>query len=307
MGFAAVLFVCLAALAVSIWSLAATADLPPCDHVASLVTTSPLLGSQRQSLALLCFRIAAALLCLVTAVVLLFDPDPFVFAYMGKTVRLLGVQRAATFTVQTFSLMTVYFVGASLLSLNDFFSLVPDASLQWLGLLLNVAFRIIYPVGFLVTIIVTFVLYPAAVHHKLEAQIVRFFHWPVLVMHCANSLMVQVELLLGTPLVDDSHMTAWFCVPVLWGLWYALFAWIYFVRNGVFFYFFLDWRNGWISPLAYVMLLGLLAVMNAFELATRYLIAREWVVLCALTVPATLWLGRYRDSWKRSAADKSKA
>lgn len=73
-------------------------------------------------------------------------------------------------------------------------------------------------------------------------------------MHAWNSIMINLELLLATPLVDDAHMLGWVAIPVLWGLWYCLFAWVFFMRSGVFFYFFLDWRNS-IAPLLYMALL----------------------------------------------------
>ena len=298
MGFVRVLTVCAVALAIAVWSMRDTLpDLLSSDHVGSLVTTSPLLGSRRHSWELLAFRLLAAAVCLVTAETLLSDKEPFEFTYSGKTVRLFSLGRAATFTVQTFLLLTAYFVGVTLLSLGDCLGLLREETLQPLGLALNLAFRVLYPSSILVTLVVTFVLYPAAIAAKYESQLKRLFLWPVLVMHCGNALLVQGELLLATPLADDGHVLAGFCIPMLWGLWYVLFAWVFFARTGVFFYFFLDWRNpGWSAPIAYVVLLGVLSLMNGLEVGMRYLIARNNVVGCMLSVFATLLICRFRDS-----------
>ncbi len=300
-GFFRVLAVCVAALAVALWSMRDTMpSLLDSDHVGSLITTSPLLGSRQQSWELLVFRVFAAVLCCVSSATLLTDKAPFEYTYNGNTVRLLGMGRAATFTVQTFLLLTAFFVGAALLSVLDCLGLLSDAAveaLQPLGLALNLAFRVLYPASFLVTLVVTFVLYPLAVAARYESQLQRLFMWPVLVMHCGNALLVQTELLLGTPLADDGHVMAGFCIPMLWGLWYVLFAWLFFLRKGVFFYFFLDWRNpGWSAPVAYVVLLGVLSLMNGLEVGMRYLIARNNLLGCALSIPFTLLLCRFRDS-----------
>lgn len=61
-------------------------------------------------------------------------------------------------------------------------------------------------VSLLVTLVVTFVLYPTAVKLGLETQITRFFKWPVLIMHCYNAIMIHLELLLSTPLVDGAYL-----------------------------------------------------------------------------------------------------
>jgi hypothetical protein len=297
-GFVRVLAVCVVALFGALWAMRETMPaLVTSDHVRSLVTTSPLLEGTRQSVVLLAFRLSAAMLCLVTSATLLTDKSPFEYTYAGQTVRLYGPGRAATFSVQTFFLMTAYFVGVSLLSALDVFGLLGDDALQPLGLVLNVAFRVLYPASFLVTLVVSFVLYPAAIAARYESQLQRLFVWPVLVMHCGNALLVQCELLLATPLAEDAHVMAGFCIPMLWGLWYVVFAWIFFLRTGVFFYFFMDWRNpGWSAPIAYAVLLGVLSLMNGLEVAMRYLIAQKSFVGCALSIPFTLLLCRFRDS-----------
>jgi hypothetical protein len=87
--------------------------------------------------------------------------------------------------------MTFYFIGVLFLSCNDFAGWMNPAQLQLLAMVLNLCFRVLYPVSFLVTVVVTFVLYPTAVKYKMNDQIERFFFWPVIVMHCFNVLMVQ--------------------------------------------------------------------------------------------------------------------
>ncbi len=110
------------------------AALPPCDHYESLVSTSALLSAllgEGDRMLLLVFRCVCGLLCLFTTVVLLNDTtNPFTFTYSGSTVSLSGIGRACTFTVQTFLMMTFYFCGVAMLSVNDMLSLLNPSSLQ---------------------------------------------------------------------------------------------------------------------------------------------------------------------------------
>jgi hypothetical protein len=145
-GFAAVLLVVVTACFLSFWSLRA-ASTKDCDHHQSLVSVSPLLlGNVHSETLLLCFRLLCAIVCVVTTTVILLDSsDPFEFSYGKARVSLTGIGRAATFTVQTFFLMTAYFVIVALLSFNHVFGLVSPEWLQWPAWLANVLFRILYP------------------------------------------------------------------------------------------------------------------------------------------------------------------
>src|SRR5262249_53078819 len=114
-----------------------------------------------------------------------------------------------------------------------------------------VLFEVSYPMRILVTAVVTFVLLPVA--HGYNQPMSRMFGWRPLMMHNGNVLMMQLAMLSAPPPVTLAHLP----YAVLFGCCYAIFAWYWFWRTGVFYYFFLDYHR----PYAVVAYLGLLTTL----------------------------------------------
>ncbi len=70
------------------------------------------------------------------------------------------------------------------------------------------------------------------------------------------------------------------------------------MRTGVFFYFFLDWRNT-IAPLLYVGLILVLLGLNYLEVAMRWAIEGKHVYVCLASIVLVLWICRFRDARKK--------
>lgn len=162
----------------------------------------------------------------------------YVLTYLpGSTIRarggpatlvLEGRLRFVAFTVQTWTLLGVYFALASVASLAD-------AAPSWLQPLVVALFSVVYPMSLLVSFVTTWVLIPAALE-KGPAPVLPLQRWPALVMHNANIAFASAELCLSRnrvllPLVGLS---------VLYGCYYIVFAWRVLAVLRAAPYFFLD-------------------------------------------------------------------
>ena len=79
------------------------------------------------------------------------------------------------------------------------------------------------------------------------------FLWPALVMHNANLVFMIAELWVNGFIVSPNHAP----FAVLFGCAYIVFAWAWFARTGVFFYFFIDHTR----PMALVSHAVLMAIL----------------------------------------------
>jgi hypothetical protein len=109
-------------------------------------------------------------------------------------------------------------------------------NLPWLIEAAQIAFELALSFAFLVTTIVTFVLYPTAVKENHDMDL--FFQFRVLMMHNANLLFMIVELLLCPSKFNFAH----FPFAMIFGLSYVVWSWYVAGKVGYFLYFFINYN-----------------------------------------------------------------
>lgn len=124
---------------------------------------------------------------------------------------------------------------------------------QWLLNATWVLFEIGFPMSFVVSSMVSFVLIPFAKKAGLPTD--NFYILVPLLMHNANILFMAIELV-----VNRVPFAIWhFPFILLYGTSYAVFSWVWNHYHGYYFYFFLDYtRPG--AILWYVALMVIVAV-----------------------------------------------
>jgi hypothetical protein len=235
------------------------------------------------------FRFACAVVAFYTLLCVYCDHEGLALHYRDAQVHLRRHSRWTTFTLWCFTLLFFYFTlaaycsGAAFVGRSD---LVPSCVIM----VTLVLFEVSYPMSILVTATVTFVLLPMAYRHN--HPIGRMFGWRPLMLHNGNVFMMQLAMLSAPPPVTLAHLP----YAVLFGCSYAIFAWYWFRRTCVFYYFFLDYHR----PYAAVVYLGLLATL-AMLYGLGYLIAaiahhessRWWTYPCIMLI--TLCIMRFRE------------
>jgi hypothetical protein len=239
--------------------------------------------------AVVLFRFACAAVVLYTLVCVYCDPEGLELQYLDAQVHLRRHSRWTTFTVWCFTLLFCYFALATLCSsaaLVGHGDVVPAAVVM----ATLVLFEVSYPMSILVTAVVTFVLFPVA--RRTNYPMGRMFRWRPLIMHNGNVLMMQLAMLMAPPPVRLAHLP----YAVLFGCCYAIFAWCWFLRTRVFYYFFLDYHR----PHAIFVYLGLLVALCMFyglgygvAVVARQEGSRWWTYPCIMLV--TLGLMRFRE------------
>ena len=152
-------------------------------------------------------------------------------------VRLGGGRKYMTFTVNCWTLLTAYFVGAATCSAIDVFEVpVPPLTSTCVGAALWLMHETSFACALLVTAAVTFVLIPGAVKNGARTSCSRFFVAVTLVMHNANAFLMATELLFNALPFRLAH----YPVCVLWGVCYVLVAWTMLARVGGVLYPFID-------------------------------------------------------------------
>ena len=200
------------------------------DIVTSNLTSAPILFGYR----LFCF-----ILVIRTLLVILTDPIGLKITVPGRggglqTVTLNGYERLSTFTVWSWILIGIYFGFTSICGLMNLIGL--ETSIPFILLQISwILYELSFPISFLITIIVSFVLIPPAIARGTHQPL---FSTPSLLMHNANVIMMTVENLLNIIPFSYSHAV----FGVLYGLLYAVFAWGWYHHKGVFYYFFLDYE-----------------------------------------------------------------
>jgi hypothetical protein len=123
-----------------------------------------------------------------------------------------------------------------------------------------ILFEISFPVSFIVSGVVTYVLIPSA--KRAGLPVIHFYKIPSLLMHNANLLFMVIELILNRIPFVLYH----FPFVLLYGIIYATFAWILFHYREVFYYSFLDYgRKG-----AVFWYLGLMSAIGLFFVGGYY-------------------------------------
>jgi hypothetical protein len=234
------------------------------------------------------YRLSCAAAALYTLVRIFFDQRGLEMRYHGAIIRLRHFRRFTTFTVWCFILLFCYFALAAYCSsalLTGHEEAVPDFVVTATLIL----FEISYPMSLLVTTVVSFVLLPTAIKHGYP--VARMFRFRPQMMHNVNVVMMQLAMLMAPPPVAFAHLP----YTALFGCSYAIFSWIWFHRTGVYYYFFLDYRQ----PHAVLTYLGLFtALLFFYGISYRVAgIARQetlpwWTYPCMMLI--TLCMTRFR-------------
>ena len=127
----------------------------------------------------------------------------------------------------------------------------------WIQRLTWVLFEISFPVAFLVSMVVTFVLIPGCKKDNLPTKL--FFQFLPLVMHNANIAYMAFEFI-----ANQLPFVIWHIVFMLfYATAYVIFSWIWHQLRGIYYYFFLDYER----PGAILWYLGLLVGISILFLA----------------------------------------
>lgn len=125
---------------------------------------------------------------------------------------------------------------------------------QWLLNSTWVLFEIGFPMSFVVSSMVTFVLIPFAKKAHLPTD--NFYVLVPLLMHNANILFMAIEIV-----VNRLPFAIWhFPFILLFGTSYTVFSWIWNHYNGYYFYFFLDYTR----PGAILWYVALMVIVGVF-------------------------------------------
>jgi hypothetical protein len=238
--------------------------------------------------AVVLFRLACAAVALYALLSVYCDHETLELRYCEAKVYLRRHSRWTTFTLWCFTLLFFYFTLAAYCS-GAVFVGRGDVVPSGIVMATLVLFEVNYPMSILVTAIVTFVLVPVARRHNDPMD--RMFRWRSLMMHNGNVLMMQLAMLSAPPPVTLAHLP----YAVLFGCCYAIFAWYWFWRTRVFYYFFLDYRR----PYAVVVYFGLLTFLTILyslgcliAVIARYEGSRWWTYPCIMLI--TLGITRFR-------------
>jgi len=234
------------------------------------------------------FRGACAAVALYTLLAVYYDHEGLELGYHDARVHLRRHSRWTTFTLWCFTLLFFYFMlaaycsGAAFMGRGD---VVPSGVVM----ATLVLFEVSYPMSHLVTAVVTFLLIPVA--HRHHHPMDRMFRWRPLLMHNGNVLMMQLAMLSAPPPVTLAHLP----YALLFGCCYAIFAWCWFWRTRVFYYFFLDYDRPY-AVCAYLGLLTILAVLYGLSSLiagiARQQSSRWWTYPCLMLI--TLGITRFR-------------
>jgi hypothetical protein len=156
-------------------------------------------------------------------------------------VLLVGIERCTMFTVWSWILQGFYFTFSAACTFATIYQssfpslyLFCNSHLAWLSWIL---FEISFPVAYLVSGVVTYVLIPNCARQKSGLD--TFFGPIALLMHNANVLFMGIEFTLNKLHFASNH----YVFMLFYGLSYVIFSWIWHSRRGYFYYFFLDYHR----------------------------------------------------------------
>lgn len=112
-----------------------------------------------------------------------------------------------------------------------------------------VFFEISFPVAYLVSAVVTFILIPFVKKEGLPPT--TFFLPMALLMHNANVLFMAWEFIFNELAFSYYH----FIFMLFYGIAYVVFSWVWYAYRGIFYYFFLDYQRKY-AVIWYIVLLG---------------------------------------------------
>jgi hypothetical protein len=128
----------------------------------------------------------------------------------------------------------------------------------------RILFEISFPVAFMVSTVVTYVLIPHAKKAKMPLD--NFFVLVPLLMHNANIVFMATEII-----INKIPFAIWhFPFVVLYGASYAVFSWFWKYYKGYYFYYFMDYTREW-AIVWYIILLTIAAVFFLIGYASSYL------------------------------------
>jgi hypothetical protein len=166
-----------------------------------------------------------------------------------KPLSLIGLQRLTTFTVWCWVLLSSYFAIASICSTMVLFLGTPVP--VFLARAACVMYEVSFASAYIVTIVVTFVLIPAASKRNMPTH--TFFDPIPVLLHNANVIFIGIETIMNRAPIFSAH----FPYGQLFGLAYVAFAWYWYTKIGAFYYFFLDYNR----PYAFFWYLGLFVLV----------------------------------------------
>jgi hypothetical protein len=134
--------------------------------------------------------------------------------------------RFSTFTVQSWALLTFYFVCASFASLLGMLGI---SSNGYFAYAMFALYEVSLPAAIFVTSVVTFVLTPAAYMAGVVSSLLKPTQ---LMFHYCNIIFMCCELFFSRLHILKEH----FALPILWGLMYCVFSWKWFQKTGMFFF-----------------------------------------------------------------------
>ena len=220
------------------------------------------------------FRTLAAGLSLFTVISVCLDREGgpaiplFYKSRKCEQAVLYGSHRLVAFTVWSFIAFGAYFALAAYASWAEIFGVsVPS----WLLAVIPLIFAIACGTALLVTVVVTYYLIPNNLEKGFD--VAKYFLWYEIVMHNLNVILLGVDLVLGG--VDITLGMVAF--PVLFGIVYVFFAYIYAIYGGgIYLYDFLDPRVSR-APLIHIGLFVMIALFYSVALALDALV--DWNVI----------------------------
>ncbi len=220
------------------------------------------------------FRTLAAGLSLFTVISVCLDREGgpaiplFYKSRKCEQAVLYGSHRLVAFTVWRFIAFGAYFALAAFASWAEIFGVsVPS----WLLAVIPLIFAIACGTALLVTVVVTYYLIPNNLEKGFD--VAKYFLWYEIVMHNLNVILLGVDLVLGG--VDITLGMVAF--PVLFGIVYVFFAYIYAIYGGgIYLYDFLDPRVSR-APLIHIGLFVMIALFYSVALALDALV--DWNVI----------------------------
>lgn len=229
------------------------------------------------------------------------DSDPMLVRYtvLGRPEfpavhrEFMGLRRWSTFTAWSNFSCAVFFGCAAALG----WSTVPPKSLCVVTQLL---WELMFPLGFFVNIVVSFVLIPQIKKMRDWQKLKRILRPKPQLLHNGLALAGAVEAMLATPPLLLMH----FPVLVLFGCMYITFAWYWFFQSGIFHYMFLDYRFKY-EPLALIGLLLLLAFVYLLASVAVHMASEHWPARLAIGLAALAtctWTPGKMDNNDSSAA-----
>jgi len=197
----------------------------------------------------------------------------------------------STFTVQSWTLQLVYFVGTSLLGASNLLGIAPTGFIAtFLSAFLWVAFEVSFTASMLVSATTTYVLIPKTLR---SGQVpINFFRWSQQAMHNLNVVFMGTELLLNDLPLNPTHIP----FPVLWGTHYILFSWVWLRKTGIIYYPFLDPT---IPPSISVKVFLLLTCILSLNFGLGLAIATAAASLPLRTRACFVYLGASTLMWTR--------